>query len=160
MEYVPAKFENPPKIRPKKKPTPAKLKQRAMELSKYLSRNELFGDARIYVRTSTIKKNEWLTIQAEPSYKQDAEWKPWSFESRGRKYTFYTRTDLDPKSYLDYSGSYLSMSFEGPLYEALNYGYTREYCYLKDVEEHLTNFFAHYGLHLELGNAWNFSLYE
>lgn len=48
----------------------------------------------------------------------------------------------------------LSMSFEGPLYDLLNYT-----CGSK-TEEKFTKILRKYGLYFELGNAWNLSCYE
>ena len=45
------------------------------------------------------------------------------------------------------------MTFEGPLYEALNYGGYDENPW--QTEEELTAIFRKYGLYYELGNAWN-----
>lgn len=47
----------------------------------------------------------------------------------------------------------LSMSFEGPLYEVLNYGPW-------NLAEEFQKIFEKYGLYYELGNAWNLTCYK
>ena len=60
--------------------------------------------------------------------------------------------DCHPGDYFSYynSNHILSMSFEGELYDALNYGNGS-----KELEE----LFKQYGVYYELGNAWNLSVY-
>lgn len=56
----------------------------------------------------------------------------------------------DPHRYTDYAGDILTMTFEGPLYEAMNYGSDRW-----QTEEDLLEIFRRYGLYYEMGEAWN-----
>ena len=61
--------------------------------------------------------------------------------------------NMNPFDYFEYANydHILSMSFEGPLYDSLNYsGYK---------EEGLRRLFEKYGVYWELGNAWNLSAY-
>lgn len=62
-------------------------------------------------------------------------------------------TDMNPRDYFKYVGDFMSMSFEGNLYDAINYGDGR-------CEESLQKLFEKYGKYFELGNAWNLSLYD
>lgn len=78
----------------------------------------------------------------------------------GNKDYHYYQAEIDPNRCFEYNGDYLSMSFEGELYNALNYGWSSEYSYLSHVEEQLNNYFSHWGLYFEMGYAWSFSLYE
>ena len=61
--------------------------------------------------------------------------------------------NLNPKDYFPYVGSILSMSFEGPLYDVLNYGPF-------DLEAEFSALLAQHGLYYELGNTWNLTLCE
>lgn len=63
-----------------------------------------------------------------------------------------TLPDMDPSRYTEYSGDILTMTFEGPLYDALNYGPWK-------VEEELQAIFRKYGLYFEMGESWNLSAY-
>lgn len=56
----------------------------------------------------------------------------------------------DPHDYTEYAGDILTMTFEGPLYEAMNYGSDRW-----QTEEDLLEIFRRYGLYYEMGEAWN-----
>lgn len=66
-----------------------------------------------------------------------------------------TTENVDPHKYFEYAAydHILSMSFEGGLYDILNY-YT---CGKR--EEEFTAIFEKYGLYYEFGNAWNFTVY-
>lgn len=70
------------------------------------------------------------------------------------KYTWVKTYDVDPHDYFEYAAydHILSMSFEGGLYDLLNYsGGSKMDKFMKIFEE--------YGLYYELGNAWNLSCY-
>lgn len=64
--------------------------------------------------------------------------------------------NTDPKEYFTFAGDFLSMSFEGPLYGIFNY-------YRSNCDKYINEFNAiigKYGMHYELGNSWNLSLYS
>ena len=63
--------------------------------------------------------------------------------------------DQDPRDYFEDVADphILSMSFEGPLYDILNYGPW-------DLEDEFRNIFKKYGAYFDLGNAWNLSCYK
>ena len=70
------------------------------------------------------------------------------------KYIWKEESTVDPNKYLEYA-SYnhiLSMSFEGTLYNKLNYEFD------KRIEE-FYEIFKRYGLYFELGNSWNLTAY-
>jgi hypothetical protein len=62
--------------------------------------------------------------------------------------------NVDPHDYFEYAAyeHILSMSFEGKLYEVLNYG---PYIW----EEQFNKLFEKYGVYFELGDAWNLTCY-
>lgn len=62
------------------------------------------------------------------------------------------KENCHPEDYFDYynENHILSMSFEGPLYDLLNYG---------SGSRVLETVFAEYGVYYELGNSWNLSVY-
>lgn len=64
--------------------------------------------------------------------------------------------NVDPRDYFDYvrEPNLLSMSFEGPLYEALNYGEPSW-----DLFDKFHDLFSKYGVYFELGDSWNLSVY-
>lgn len=61
--------------------------------------------------------------------------------------------EYDPNNYFDFvpEKHIMSVSFEGLLYDVLN-GMTGQPYWMSE-------FFRRWGLHIELGNSWNFSLY-
>ena len=63
-----------------------------------------------------------------------------------------TEEDCHPGDYFEYynHNHILSMSFEGDLYDILNYG---------NGSRELEKLFDEYGVYYELGNAWNLSVY-
>lgn len=64
------------------------------------------------------------------------------------------KDDVCPLDYFKYANvrHILSMSFEGELYNSINYGYGGVYRTLEDI-------FNRYGLYFEQGNAWNLTVY-
>lgn len=62
--------------------------------------------------------------------------------------------DMCPLGYFEYAAHkhILSMSFEGGLYDAINYGNGGTYDKLQAI-------FDKYGLYFELGHAWNLTAY-
>ena len=67
---------------------------------------------------------------------------------------FIIEEDMNPLDYFEYVNyeHILSMSFEGPLYEVLNYTFGKK-------EEKFRQIFEKHGFYYELGNAWNLSVY-
>lgn len=65
--------------------------------------------------------------------------------------------NIDPKDYFEFVGPYLSMSFEGDLYDVINYAYESGY---EILEQKFSAIFDKYGFYYELGDAWNLSAYE
>ena len=62
--------------------------------------------------------------------------------------------NMDPHRYTEYAGDILTMTFEGPLYEALNYSADYKF------EKEFLDLFNKYGLFYELGEAWNLTAVE
>ncbi len=64
--------------------------------------------------------------------------------------------EADPRDYFEYVGNphILSMSFEGPLYDLLNYGFSNR------LLNEFDSIFKKYGLLYELGNAWNLTCFK
>lgn len=104
---------------PTKKITEAEITALANEIRKYLIDHEMWSDTRIYFHGMAY----------------DSE-------------TEEVLTGLDPRDYTEYAGDILTMTFEGPLYDALNYGPW-------SVEEKLQAIFRKYGLYFEMGECWN-----
>ena len=77
--------------------------------------------------------------------------KCWEYGSNGNKTVL---EDMVGSDYFRYANDdTISMSFEGGLYNVMNYGPF-------DVREAFQDMLAEYGYYAELGNAWNLALYE
>lgn len=116
--------------------TKAAIENLAKEIRQYLLDREMWIDTRIYFNGKAFSTDD------------------------GQRHFFYNDPahlvvleDEDPHTYTEYAGDILTMTFEGPLYEALNYGGYDDNPW--QTEEELTAIFRKYGLYYELGNAWN-----
>lgn len=105
----------------------------AKETAKWIAKHELQMDTSIYVDGKRYKVDQ----EGELVYDIDAE----------------------PKEYFDYAGDFMSMSFEGPLYNVMNdydedivpgYDYKRQ--------EELSAIFKKYGKYYELCTSWALTL--
>lgn len=110
----------------------------AKDIIEFLLTHEIFDDTYIYVNGK-----RYGTYDGEGHYNYGTS--SWN--------NVYVEDNQDPRKYFEYAGPYLSMSFEGPLYDALNYGW--EYETYQKWEEELTEIFKKHGFYFELGNAWN-----
>ena len=118
-----------------------KMQLLAKEIYDWCKKNHLWGDNIIYFNGKAWSSSEvWNGI-------------------KGKKIAadLYEYEDKEPRDYFEYANpDTLSMSFEGPLYEALNgysYGWTK-------IEESFSHIFEKYGYYYEMGYAWSLSAYE
>ena len=129
------------------KADPKLLKTKEEKLAKdiinWLLKKGIFDDTYIYVNGK-----RYGTYDGEGHYNYGTE--SWD--------DVYVEDNMDPSHYFQYAGPYLSMSFEGPLYDALNYGW--EYETYAKWEEELTDIFNKHGFYFELGNSWNLTAAE
>lgn len=117
-----------------KKLTKQGIEDFAIEIMRYLEKHKLDSGVSIYFNNKRIRNEyDWRNPDAPPK--------------------FIVEENMNPHDYFEYANYYhiLSMSFEGPLYDSLNYtGYK---------EEGLQKIFEKHGVYWELGNAWNLSAY-
>ena len=110
------------------------IEQFANEVMDYLIKHELDMDVCIYYNNKRMSnKYNWRNFDEPPK--------------------LVIEENISPFDYFEYANydHILSMSFEGPLYDSLNYsGY---------AEEGLHDLFEKYGVYWELGHAWNLSAY-
>lgn len=106
--------------------TKTNIEELAKEIIAFLDKEELASDVRIYFNNKVISNEgrHWKSIE-----------------------------NIDPHNYFGCAYDHiLSMSFEGPLYEVLNYTFGRE-------EKGFSSIFEKWGLYYEIGDAWNLSAY-
>ena len=113
----------------------------AKDIIDWLLKKEIFDDTFIYVNGK-----RYGTYDGEGHYNYGTN--SWD--------NVYVEDNMDPKRYFEYAGKHLSMSFEGPLYDLLNYGFEFD----SHAEEELTEIFHKHGYYYELGNAWNLTAVE
>ena len=119
-----------------KKLTKANIETLAKEIVTFLETKELANSVDIYFNNKVIRsQGKW-----DADYNYISNW--------------VTEEDVDPHEYFEYAAynHILSMSFEGGLYDVLNYAFGRR-------EEEFRAIFEKYGLYFELGNSWNLSAY-
>lgn len=116
--------------------TKTNIEELAQEIMEFLVKEGLASDTSIYFNNKVIR-NE---IEWNDDYSYTLKWE--------------TTENVNPHDYFDYCAydHILSMSFEGPLYDVLNYTFGRK-------EEKFRAIFEKYGLYYELGNAWNLTAY-
>ena len=117
-----------------KKLTKPDIEKFANEIMAYLEKYGLDSDVCIYYNNKRMQnKYDWKNPDAP--------------------HERIVEDNMSPCDYFEYVNRdhILSMSFEGPLYDSLNYsGYK---------EPGLRKIFEKYGVYWELGNAWNLSAY-
>ena len=118
-----------------KKLTKQGIEDFASEVMNYLVKHGLDSDVCIYFNNKRVRNEyDWRNPDEPPK--------------------FIVEEDMSPFSYFSYANydHILSMSFEGPLYDELNYTYGKR-------AEGLEKIFKKYGVYWEQGNAWNLSAY-
>lgn len=124
-----------------KKITKADIERLANEIIAFLEAYHIASDVSIYYNGNVVRS------------KTQYDW-DWGNSEYNAKYTWVKTYDVDPHDYFEYAAydHILSMSFEGGLYDLLNYsGGSKMDKFMKIFEK--------YGLYYELGNAWNLSCY-
>ena len=121
--------------------TKTDIERLANEIEAFLEKNGLASDVSIYFNGNVMRSRE------------DAKWN-WNEGCYDHNIRWITEENVDPHNYFEYAAyeHILSMSFEGGLYEVLNYsGGSKMDKFMKIFEK--------YGLYYELGNAWNLTCY-
>lgn len=125
----------PKKIKPV---TDRNMQAMALSVIRYLNRYHMFQDVNIYAGGMHYSDSRHHGQVLHTDLVKNAE--VWAGER--------DRYDC-PCEY--HNPDTLTMTFEGPLYHAINYGMGRGY----RTEQELDAIFARYGLYLEMGHAWS-----
>ena len=116
--------------------TKTNIEELAKEITTFLEKEKLASDVSIYFNNKVMRdRGTW-----GDDYNYIPKWE--------------TTENVDPHDYFEYAAydHILSMSFEGALYEVLNYTGGRK-------GEEFERIFERHGLYFEFGNAWNLSVY-
>lgn len=121
----------------------ARNEKLAYEICEFLRRNHLWMDARIFFNGKALATDNGDHLNMV--HRDNGE--PFIIEN------------INPCDFFEYAAPpkshILSMTFEGPLYSALNYGEPNW-----DIQEKLIAIFRKYDLYYEQGHAWNLTAYE
>lgn len=124
--------------------TSAALDRLRDDLIDYLVRRDLFDDVIIYEGGKRYLSSGYGCVSGlEPAQhvtRKGTEVELWVETARASEYLEFANDDT------------LSMAFEGPLYDAMNYGNGA-------VESDLQRIFERYALYFEMGDAWNLTAY-
>lgn len=116
--------------------TKANIEQLANEIMQFLNEHEMQDAVCIYFNNKRIRSNS-------------------NWDGENLTYQWVEESNIDPHDYFEYAAydHILSMSFEGSLYDCLNYSFGRR-------EEQFIKIFNKYNLYFELGNLWNLTVYS
>ena len=109
--------------------------QLAKDIIDWLLKKEIFDDTFIYVNGK-----RYGTYDGEKGYHYGTS--SWN--------DVYVEDNMDPKDYCQYAGNVLSISTEGFLYDALNYGFEWD----SKLPDELDEIFKRHGYYYEMGTAW------
>ena len=112
-----------------------KAEKCAKEIIDYLLKKEMMDDTFIYVNGK-----RYGTYDGEKGYNYGTN--SWD--------KVYVEEDKDPKKYCEYAGDILSISSEGFLYDAMNYGFEWD----TKVPDEIDAILEKYGFYLEACTSW------
>ena len=111
----------------------------AQDILSLLQKNEMWIDTRIF-----FNGKAFATDNGAKEYRYNGE--PFVLEP------------INPVDYFEYAASpdkhILSMSFEGPLYEVINYGLDHRFA------DQFQELFRKHGVYYELGHPWTLTCYD
>lgn len=113
------------------------------------------------MKTSYTERNQKLAIDIRNFLEKHHIGTDTRIYFNNKAYDYDSRTggfrvinDIDPTDYFEYANKdTVSMSFEGELYNILNYSTSVQ------LEQEFRNIFKKHDCYFELGNAWNLSVY-
>ena len=126
---------------PKPEEFKTKAERCAFEIICWLLRNEMWIDTLIYVN------GKRFTCHDGEHYQYGNTWD-----------CVFVEENKNVADYVEYHGDFLTMTFEGPLYDVINYSFGSKYSQSKLDE--LDEICKKYKKYWELGYAWSFSLYD
>lgn len=123
--------------------TASQNEELAVKIIEYLQKNELFYDTSLYLNNKKYHSDKYSTNALGYDKVEKTQYG-----------AYYVTNDIDVTQIVKYCNpDTITMIFEGPLYDAINYGNGQ-------VEEDLNNIAAEYDLYLERGFAWSLAFYN
>ena len=121
------------------------MEELAMKIIDYLSKKKLFDTVWIYANDKRFCSDEPLGSH------------PFAKKETAKGTVYFEQKNISVKEYLsDADRNTLSIAFEGPLYNVINY---HDFEFLSKMAKKL-KIEEKFGLHFELGDAWNATLYS
>ena len=118
-----------------------KAERCAFEIINFLIRHHMWQDTSIYVN-----KKRYGCYDGE-HYRYDNTWD-----------CVFREDNVDPKDYVEYTSDFLTMTFEGPFYDAINYNISAKYS--DKIMAEFDDICKKYGKYHELGYSWSLALYD
>lgn len=124
--------------------TPALAEQCAQEIIDFLLKHQMWIDIHVYVNGCCY------SCQGPDGH----------YHYNNTRDCVFKYTEEDPRRYFEYVNEehFISMSFEGPLYDLLNQYFPTEAA--EALEDEFSKIFEKYGYYYELGHAWNLTAYK
>ena len=118
-----------------------KAERCAFEIINFLIRHQMWIDTNIYVNGKRYSCHDG------EHYKYDNTWD-----------CVFREDNMDPKKYVEYTSDFLTMTFEGPFYDAINYNISARYS--DKIMAEFDDICKKYGKYHELGYSWSLALYD
>jgi hypothetical protein len=118
-----------------------KAERCAFEIINFLIRHHLWQDTSVYVNGK-----RYGCYDGE-HYRYDNTWD-----------CVFREDNMNPKDYVEYTSDFLTMTFEGPFYDIVNYNYSVKYC--DRLLGEFNDILKKYNKYYELGYAWSLSLHN
>jgi hypothetical protein len=118
-----------------------KAERCAFEIINFLIRHHLWQDTSVYVNGK-----RYGCYDGE-HYRYDNTWD-----------CVFREDNMNPKDYVEYTSDFLTMTFEGPFYDIVNYNHSAKYC--DRLLGEFADILKKYNKYYELGYAWSLSLHN
>lgn len=114
----------------------------AFEIINFLIRHNMWIDTSIYVNRKRYSCHDG------EHYQYDNTWD-----------CVFREDNMNPADYVEYNSDFLTMTFEGPFYDVINYFLPApKYC--DKLIEEFNDILKKYNKYYELGYAWSLALYD
>lgn len=118
-----------------------KAERCAFEIINFLIRHELWQDTCVYAN------GKRYTCYDGEHHQYDSTWD-----------CVFREDDKNPRDYVEYASDFLTMTFEGPFYNIVNYYSPAKYC--DKILNEFNDILKKYKKYYELGYAWSLALYD
>ena len=118
-----------------------KAERCAFEIINFLIRHQLWQDTCIYVN------GKRYTCYDGEHYRYGNTWD-----------CVFREDNMNPADYVEYFSAFLTMTFEGPFYDIINYYDNPRYC--DKLLDEFNDILKKYNKYYEQGYAWSLALYD